>query len=272
MVPLALACLPKFLLQECWGAFSFLIYRHFRNEPKRLISAKIFSFRNYRYFRNEEKGSICGRFAFVPYLSIDKERKPYVSTCGADFLRDRAGLPRMGECNHPTWRWAVKRDCDKINVGSYLHIEDDIVIRVYLADDHLAMTYLLSTVVGFMDDMVLVGQSRTGADVARGIQRGDADVVVMDICMPEIDGIEATKQIRQSGQQCKILMYSACDNDADVMRAVDAGADGYLLKNNSVQYFLAAIREIINHEGFWLDEQIRERLTARCQLAMSGSV
>ena len=153
-----------------------------------------------------------------------------------------------------------------------MRIEDDIVIRIYLADDHAAMRNLLSTVVGFTKDMTLVGQSETGKDVAIGVQQGAPDVVLMDIRMPGIDGIEATKQIRKLGQSCKVVIYSACDDDHEVIRAFNAGADGYILKGSSVHEFLSAIREVTEHDGFWLDEKIRGRLSARCQLAMNVGV
>jgi DNA-binding NarL/FixJ family response regulator len=95
----------------------------------------------------------------------------------------------------------------------------------------------------------VVGEARTGADAVAEIRSLAPDVVVMDLNMPGISGVEATARIAMSAPLARVLVLSASDQDADVMDAIMAGACGYLLKESSIDQLLAGIQAAANGES-----------------------
>jgi DNA-binding NarL/FixJ family response regulator len=120
-------------------------------------------------------------------------------------------------------------------------------IAVLLADDDEELRKLFREILELEDDLVVVGEARNGQEaVALAIELRPA-LVLMDITMPLLDGLQATSQIRKSIPATKVLMHSAHGDEAYIVEAINAGAMGYLIKQTSADSVCHAIREI--HQG-----------------------
>ena len=93
-------------------------------------------------------------------------------------------------------------------------------------------------------DMEVVGEAGDGAEVLRVLRDVEADVVVMDIRMPVLDGVAATREIVKSGSSARVLVLTTFDTDEDAFAALQAGASGFLLKNAPPHELLSAIRSV----------------------------
>jgi DNA-binding NarL/FixJ family response regulator len=120
-------------------------------------------------------------------------------------------------------------------------------ITVLLVDDHVMVREGLRFLIEIHGDIRVVGQVGTGRQAVALAKKLTPDLVVMDIAMPLLNGIEATRQILQSVPKTKILILSAHSDDEYIKRAVAIGAAGYLIKQTSAEILVGAIREI--HKG-----------------------
>lgn len=121
------------------------------------------------------------------------------------------------------------------------------MIRIVLADDQVLLRAGLRSVLVAEDDFTVVGEASDGAEAARAAKALDADVVLMDIQMPGVDGIEGVKRIAAAGLRAKVLMLTMFDLDEYVYGALRAGAAGFLLKSAQPEEIVRAVREV--HEG-----------------------
>ncbi|MEJ2264737.1 MAG: response regulator transcription factor [Anaerolineales bacterium] len=115
-------------------------------------------------------------------------------------------------------------------------------IRVLLADDHVILREATAELVDHQPDMEVVGQAGTGEEVLDLVQSLGPDVVVMDIAMPRIDGLEATSRIVADHPATRVLVLSAHEDPDHVISLLEAGATSYLHKTISLNEFLEAIR------------------------------
>jgi DNA-binding NarL/FixJ family response regulator len=116
-------------------------------------------------------------------------------------------------------------------------------ITVLLVDDHLVVRTGLRALLGTQPDLDVVAEAASGEEALQLTAEHSPAVVVMDLAMgPGMDGIEAIKQLRQRNSGQAILVFTTYDSDADIVRAVDAGAMGYLLKDAAPDEIFAAIR------------------------------
>ena len=120
--------------------------------------------------------------------------------------------------------------------------------RVLLVDDHDLFRTGLRTLLE-AEGVDVVGEARNGAEAVAEIRTLAPDVVVMDLNMPGISGVEATAKITMFAPLTRVLVLSASDQDADVMDAIVAGACGYLLKDASIDELLAGIRAAATGES-----------------------
>lgn len=120
-------------------------------------------------------------------------------------------------------------------------------IRVLLAEDHQIVREGLRKLLEGEPDIEVVGEVFTGRRAVEMVRELRPDVVVMDIAMPRLNGLEATSQIRQFSPETRVLMLSAHSDDAYIERAVELGAAGFLIKQSSVHVLKDAIREA--HKG-----------------------
>ena len=124
-------------------------------------------------------------------------------------------------------------------------------IRVLLADDHKLMRAGLRLVVNQQPDLSVVGEAddgRQAVDLASSLQ---PDVVVMDIGMPNLNGIEAARQIKEANAEAAIVMLSMHSDEGYVLRALRAGARAYLLKDSATSDLVQAIRAVVEGKSFF---------------------
>ena len=117
-------------------------------------------------------------------------------------------------------------------------------IRVLAFDDHPAVRQMLELLIDAQEDMLCVSTWPDCRDLIMRVEKAAADVVIMDISMPGMDGIEAVRQIKARFPDLQILMQTVFEDDARIFEAIYAGASGYLLKNSGTEALVQAIRDV----------------------------
>jgi DNA-binding NarL/FixJ family response regulator len=120
-------------------------------------------------------------------------------------------------------------------------------IRVLLVEDHNLVRQALRSLLTAEDDLQIVGEARDGREAIQLVKKLRPDVVVMDIAMPLLNGVQATRQIRSLFPTMKVLVLSAHGEDEYVEQAIEAGAAGYVVKESAANVLVKAIRDI--HSG-----------------------
>jgi DNA-binding NarL/FixJ family response regulator len=119
--------------------------------------------------------------------------------------------------------------------------------RVLIADDHTLFAEALEAILGVDDRIAVVGRARNGEEAVQLVETLDPDIVLMDISMPVMDGIEATQRISENGARASVLVLTGSDAPNDIDAARRAGASGYVTKDRIaaelVQAILDAARE-----------------------------
>ena len=118
------------------------------------------------------------------------------------------------------------------------------LIRVLLAEDHALVRQGIRQFLESADDMAVVGEAADGAQAARLAEELQPDVVLLDVQMPALGGIEMTRHIKAHWPAMKVLILTAYDDDPFVFALLQAGADGYLLKTARVEDLLHAVRSV----------------------------
>jgi two-component system response regulator NreC len=117
-------------------------------------------------------------------------------------------------------------------------------IKVFLADDHLLFRQGIKSLLDKVVDIEIVGESSDGEEAIAKISKLKPDVVLMDITMPKINGLEATKWIREELPSVKILILTMHDTDQYLSGMLEAGASGYVVKTAASDELITAIREV----------------------------
>ncbi|MBE7385131.1 MAG: response regulator transcription factor [Leptolyngbya sp. SIO1E4] len=118
------------------------------------------------------------------------------------------------------------------------------LIRVLIADDHPIVRNGLILMLRYSADLEIVGEASTGKEAVELYRQQQPDVVLMDLRMPEMGGVEAIAIIRQEFSNARILVLSTYDYDEDIYQGLQAGARGYLLKDISMEVLHEAIRKV----------------------------
>jgi len=135
-------------------------------------------------------------------------------------------------------------------------------IRVLIADHHFVVRMGLIAVVDTEPDMVVVGEAADGKQAVEMFQRLNPNLVLMDLRMPVKDGIAATREIRSQQPNARILMLTTYDGDTEIHRAIEAGAQGYVLKESTGEKLIPALRTVAAG-GKWIPKEIATRLASR---------
>ena len=125
-------------------------------------------------------------------------------------------------------------------------------LRIVLADDHVMMREGLKSLVNAQPDMEVVGEAGDGCEALALVRGLRPDVVVMDISMPGLNGIEATEQLKAQGVKAKVLVLTAYDDNGYLRQLLEAGASGYVLKKAAAEELVQAIR-VVAAGGVFLD-------------------
>ncbi|MGP8198055.1 MAG: response regulator [Limisphaerales bacterium] len=120
-------------------------------------------------------------------------------------------------------------------------------IRVLLADDHVTVREGLVAMIGRQADMVVTGEAANGREAVELWRKHRPDVALLDLRMPILDGVGAIDEIRRQDALARVIVLTTFDTDADISRAIKAGAKGYMLKDSPREELLEGIRRV--HAG-----------------------
>lgn len=132
-------------------------------------------------------------------------------------------------------------------------------IRIVVADDHPVVRDGLVAVLGTQDDFEVVGEAGDGAEVVRRAVELRPDVVLLDLEMPEMDGVEATRRIAEEAPGVRVVVFTAFDRDEQIVGALRAGAEGYLLKGAPREEVFRAVR-VVHGGGSTIEPMVASRL------------
>jgi DNA-binding NarL/FixJ family response regulator len=135
-------------------------------------------------------------------------------------------------------------------------------IRVIVVDDHPVVRFGIAAIVATQPDMTVAGEASSGEEVCEMASATPADIVLMDLRLPGISGVEAISILRKTAPRLRVIVLTTYDGDEDVYRALEAGAHAYLLKAMPHVELANAIRKV--HAGLrFLPETISSTLTNR---------
>jgi DNA-binding NarL/FixJ family response regulator len=137
-------------------------------------------------------------------------------------------------------------------------------ITVLLAEDHAAFRKSLKLLVDSSGDLAVVGEAKNGSEAVRLNKSLHPDVILMDIAMPLLNGLQATRQILATSPATKVLIFSSHSDPEYVEQAMVLGASGYLLKQSSADVLAPAIREVFLGNAYF-SATIPKPLRERCQ-------
>ena len=132
------------------------------------------------------------------------------------------------------------------------------VIRILIADDHPIVREGLATVLNQEEDMKVVGLAENGLEAVAQARKLRPDIILMDLQMPEMDGVEAIHGIKEEAEDIGIIILTTYDADDYIFRGIEAGARGYLLKDSPPEDVIKAIRSV--HKG---ESLIQPRVASR---------
>lgn len=135
-------------------------------------------------------------------------------------------------------------------------------IRILVADDHFVVRMGLTALVNTEPDFEVVGEAADGKQAVEGFEKHKPDLVLMDLRMPVKDGIRATAEIRAKHPNARVLMLTTFDGDTDIHRAMEAGAQGYVLKNSTGDKLIPALRAVAAGQR-WIPKEVATRLASR---------
>ncbi|MFZ4657447.1 MAG: response regulator, partial [Caldilineaceae bacterium] len=132
-------------------------------------------------------------------------------------------------------------------------------IRVLVVDDQRLMRDGIASLLGIQEGIAVVGDAANGEDAVAQALALTPDVILMDVRMPVMDGVTATAQVRQKVPTCQVIMLTTFDDEESIVKALVAGASGYLLKNIPVEDLAQAIR-LVERGIYQLEPSIVNKL------------
>ena len=125
------------------------------------------------------------------------------------------------------------------------------MIKVILADDHELVRHGLKMVLEADPDIKLIGEATDGQETLERIQHEQPDVLIVDIRMPLMNGLEVTQRVKKSNPDMKVLVLTMHDDSEYILKAVEYGADGYVLKDTNKQEFIKAVHMVNNGQKYF---------------------
>ena len=132
--------------------------------------------------------------------------------------------------------------------------------RIVLADDHTIVRHGVKKMIEEMADLTVIGEASDGLELLSLLKALDTDLVILDISMPNLRGIEATRELKKISPDVKVLILTMYKDTELLHHAISSGADGYVLKEDSDKELYSAI-EKVRQGGVYISPRIAERLT-----------
>ncbi len=136
----------------------------------------------------------------------------------------------------------------------------DATTRVVLADDHDVVRQGLKRYLDRVPEIEVVGEARDGLEALKSVKDLQPDVLLLDIEMPVMDGIEVARQLQQANIQVRILILSAYDDQEYIRALLDIGVSGYLVKGEAPGKIVEAVRGVAQGQKGWVSPQVRKKL------------
>jgi len=134
-------------------------------------------------------------------------------------------------------------------------------LRIFLADDHMVVREGLKAMINAQPDMDVIGEAGDGQTAWQQAQECQPDVVIMDITMPNVNGVQATAQLKRACPNIKVLALSVHDDTSYLRQLLAAGATGYILKHTAAEDLIQAIR-MVAAGGVYLDPALASHVVA----------
>lgn len=135
-------------------------------------------------------------------------------------------------------------------------------IRILVADDHYVVRMGVAAIINNEPDMEVVAEAANGVQAIDLFNQHKPDLALLDSRMPLKNGVQAAREIQAAHSSARILMLTAFDGDEDIFRAINAGIQGYVLKNSTGEQLVPAIRAVAAGER-WIPAEVTERLDSR---------
>ncbi|MGJ3234983.1 response regulator transcription factor [Marivirga sp.] len=124
-------------------------------------------------------------------------------------------------------------------------------IKLLIADDHEILASGMSSILSKKEELKILGTVSNGQEVLDYLAKNEVDVVIMDLNMPVLNGIEATEIIKKSFPKTKVLILSMFDREGYIQNALDVGVDGYVLKNVSEEEIISAVKRLMEGKTYF---------------------
>ena len=135
-----------------------------------------------------------------------------------------------------------------------------MAIKVIIADDHAIVRAGLRTLITSEKDLALIGEAAGGLEAIEKVHQLSPDVLVLDISMPDKDGIEVIRSLKEEGETCAILVLTVHEDEALLRESIRLGAAGYILKHAAESELISAIRSVFRGELYIHPKMIRSLL------------
>jgi two-component system, NarL family, response regulator DegU len=145
-------------------------------------------------------------------------------------------------------------------------------IRIVLADDHPVVRSGIRNMLERANDIAIVGEASTGGEALRLVAEMHPDVLLLDMELPDVKGIEVAQQLKQSGSTVKILVLSAHDDPLYIRELLESGAAGYLVKEEAPETIVEAVRGVAHGEQGWVSRRIAAQMVSWMRKDDTGEV
>lgn len=135
-------------------------------------------------------------------------------------------------------------------------------VKVFLVEDHEIVRQGIRALLEGETDIIVTGEAPNGVEMLKKLESDQPDVLLMDMNMPEMGGVECTTQVKSKYPAVKVLILSMHDHESYLVDMIYAGADGYILKNSSREELLFAIRKVAN-DGVYISSEFTLNMLAK---------
>lgn len=146
------------------------------------------------------------------------------------------------------------------------------MIRILLADDHALMRRGIRDLLTSESEFEIIGEAGDGREAVRLAEQLRPDVMIMDLAMPELNGLDAIRQIRKDAPEIELLVFSMHDSEELIREVFAAGARGYVLKSDVALYLIEAVKSLARHKPFFTPRISEAILNSLVSTAVPGHV